>query len=162
TGQLYALAVNGAIAHLYTLNTTTGVAAQVGGNIALPQSVGVVAGVAHGFDFNPTVARTRVVADSRGNFRLNPDNGAVAGVDVALPAGAVVVGAAYDRNFASIPPPPATATTLYGIDANTDQLVTIGGVNSTPSPNTGQVTAVGVLRPGHSWSRDQLQRRRRL
>ena len=144
-GALYAMGVAGATARLYTINPVTAIATQVGGNVALPQSVGVVAGTSYGFDFNPTVDRIRVVADSRDNFRLNPDNGAVAGADTALTAGSVVVGAAYDRNFASIPPVPGTATTLFGIDANTNQLVTIGGVNSTPSPNTGQVFAVGNL-----------------
>jgi hypothetical protein len=79
-GALYALGVNGATAHLYTINPTTGAATQVGGNIPLPQSVGVVAGANYGFDFNPTVDRIRVVADSRDNFRLNPDTGSVAGV----------------------------------------------------------------------------------
>ncbi|HKQ75575.1 MAG TPA: DUF4394 domain-containing protein [Blastocatellia bacterium] len=142
TGQLYSLGVNGANARLYIINPGTGAATQLGGTTTLPQSVGVVAGADYGFDFNPTVDRIRVVADSRDNFRLNPINGAVAGVDTALTAGSVVVGAAYDRNFAVTPQPP---TTLFGIDANTDQLVTIGGVNGAPSPNTGMVLVVGNL-----------------
>ncbi len=141
-GALYALGVNGATAHLYTINPESGAATQIGGNISLPQSAGVGAGTAYGFDFNPTVDRIRVVADSRDNFRLNPDTGTVAGADTALTAGAVITGAAYDRNFVVTPQPP---TTLFGIDVNTDQLVTVGGVNGVPSPNTGQVFAVGNL-----------------
>lgn len=143
TGGLYGLGVTGGnVGRLYLINPTTGAALQPGGagSFALPQSAGVAAGGAYGFDFNPTVDRIRVVADSRDNFRLNPDTGTVAGVDTALTAGAQVAGAAYDRNFGG-----ATQTTLFGIDFNTDQLVMIGGVNGAPSPNGGVVTTVGNL-----------------
>jgi len=141
-GKLYAMGVNGATGRLYTLNLETGAATPVGTGFALPQSAGASVGVDYGFDFNPTVDRIRVTADSRDNFRLHPDTGAVAGVDFGLTPGAVVVGAAYDRNVATTPP---TATTLYAIDANTDQLVTIGGIDSAPSPNGGVVRPIGAL-----------------
>src|SRR5262252_4778153 len=36
-------------------------------------------------------------------------------------------------------------TTLYAIDPNADQLVTIGGIDSAPSPNGGVVRVVGPL-----------------
>ncbi|HMV51157.1 MAG TPA: DUF4394 domain-containing protein, partial [Blastocatellia bacterium] len=142
TGGLYGLGVNGSVGRLYLIDPVTGAALQAGaaGTFALPQSAGVAAGTDYGFDFNPTVDRVRVFANSRDNFRLNPDTGGVTGADTALTAGAQVVGAAYDRNFAG-----ATQTTLYGIDFNTDQLVTIGGINGTPSPNGGVVTTVGNL-----------------
>ena len=139
-GQLYAMGVNGSSGRLYTINPATGAATAVGTGFALPQSAGASAGKDYGFDFNPTVDRIRVIADSRDNFRLHPDTGAVAGVDFILSPGAVVVGAAYDRNFAG-----AKVTTLYGIDANTDQLVSIGGIDSAPSPNGGVVRSVGPL-----------------
>ena len=144
TGQLYALGVNGANARLYLIDPGSGAATQIGGTTTLPQSAGVVgAETDFGFDFNPTVDRIRVVANNRDNFRLNPNTGGVAGADTALNPGApVIVGAAYDRNFVVFPQPP---TTLFGIDANTDQLVTIGGVNGAPSPNTGMVFVVGNL-----------------
>ena len=146
TGQLYAMGVVGATGRLYTLNLDTAAATLVGAGFALPQSAGVVAGVDYGFDFNPTVDRIRVVADSRDNFRLNPNTGAVAGADTALNSltgTPVITGAAYDRNFVASPQP---ATTLFGIDANTDQLVTIGNVNGAPtSPNSGMVFVVGNL-----------------
>src|SRR5262249_21759222 len=132
--------ITGASGRLYTLNPLTGMASPVGAGFSMPQSAGAAAGKDYGFDFNPTVDRIRVMADSRDNFRLNPDTGAVAGADFPLSAGAVVVGAAYDRNFAG-----SKVTTLYGIDANTDQLVTIGGVDSSPSPNGGVVRPVGPL-----------------
>src|SRR5262245_11408918 len=140
TGQLYAMGVSGSTGRLYIINPATGAATTVGTGFALPQSAGASAGKDFGFDFNPTVDRIRVVSDSRDSFRLHPDTGAVAGADFALTPGAVVVGAAYDRNFAG-----AKVTTLYGIDANTDQLVTIGGIDSSPSPNGGVVRPIGPL-----------------
>src|SRR5262249_29552696 len=140
TGQLYALAVNGASGRLYTINPLTGAANAVGAGFTLPQSAGAGAGKDYGFDFNPTVDRIRVVADSRDHFRLHPDTGAVAGTDLGLSKGAVITGAAYDRNFAG-----SKMTTLYAIDPNADQLVTIGGIDSSPSPNGGVVRPVGPL-----------------
>ncbi len=140
TGQLYALAVNGASGRLYTINPLTGAAKSVGSPFTMPQSAGTSAGKDFGFDFNPTVDRIRVVADSRDNFRLHPDTGAVAGADLGLSPGATITGAAYDRNFAG-----SKVTTLYAIDTNADQLVTIGGIDSAPSPNNGVVRNVGPL-----------------
>ncbi|MGH9936125.1 MAG: DUF4394 domain-containing protein, partial [Blastocatellia bacterium] len=139
-GLLYAMGVNGATGRLYTINAVTGAATPVGTGFALPQSAGTSVGKDYGFDFNPTVDRIRVVADSRDSFRLHPDTGAVAGVDFGLSPGAAVASAAYDRNFAG-----AKVTTLYAIDSNTDQLVTIGGIDSAPSPNGGVVRPIGAL-----------------
>jgi hypothetical protein len=140
TGQLYALGVNGASGRLYTINPLTGAATAIGAVFTLPQSAGASAGKDYGFDFNPTVDKIRVVADSRDNFRLNPDTGAVAGVDFILSPGAAVNGVAYDRNF-----PGSKVTTLYAIDPNTDQLVSIGGIDSAPSPNGGVIRQIGPL-----------------
>jgi hypothetical protein len=142
TGELFGMGVAGALGRIYVINPVTGAAIQPGGvgSFALPQSAGVAAGGTYGFDFNPTVDRIRVVADSRDNFRLNPNNGAIAGADTALGVGAQISGAAYDRNFNG-----TAQTTLFAIDFNTDQLVLIGGANGTPSPNGGTVTPVGSL-----------------
>lgn len=140
TGQLYAFGETGGAAHLYVLDPLSAAGVAIGGVIAVPESAGVVLGMEYGFDFNPQVDRIRVVADSRDNFRLNPNTGALAGVDVALSLGSVVTAAAYDRNFAG-----TTQTTLFGIDSTSDQLVMIGGVNGSPSPNGGVVTPVGPL-----------------
>src|SRR5262245_362040 len=139
-GQLYAMGVNGASGRLYTINPLTSAATPVGAGFTLPQSAGASAGKDYGFDFNPTVDRIRVVADSRDNFRVHPDTGAVAGADFGLSEGAVVTGVAYDRNFGG-----SKVTTLYAIDPNADQLVTIGGIDSAPSPNGGVTRVVGPL-----------------
>src|SRR5215510_177509 len=141
TGQLYALGVSGATGRIYTINPLTGAASAVGTGFMMPLSGGASAGKDYGFDFNPTVDRIRVVADSRDNFRVHPDTGAaVIPADFAITPGAVITGVAYDRNFGG-----SKVTTLYAIDPNADQLVTIGGIDSSPSPNGGVVRKVGSL-----------------
>ncbi len=129
----------------YRLDAGTGAATAIG-----PPLAGVTDGTAYGMDFNPTVDRIRVVNDGDENLRINPNNGARADApvnDVDLSPAAALVGAvAYDRP-ALAPTVPATAanTTLYALRPSTDELVTIGGVNSTPSPNQGALAAVGPL-----------------
>ena len=146
-GVLYAL---GKTSRLYTVDATTGVAAQVGEAFAVP-----LAGTNFGFDFNPTVDRIRVTSDSGQNLRLNPDTGAVADADpttegiqtdgdiAAAGQTPVVPHVAYTENVAG-----ATTTTLYGIDTDAGTLVTIGtaaGAAEPVSPNTGTVFSVGPL-----------------
>ena len=117
-----------------------------------------------GFDFNPTVDRVRVVNNSDGvaiddgnynNYRFNPDNGAQvdgnngqatepppfpAGVqadgdlryaDMSTPN---IVASAYTNNFDG-----ATTTTLFSIDATTDNLTVQN------PPNLGTQNVVGPL-----------------
>jgi hypothetical protein len=136
TGQLYGL---GSTSRLYTIDLTTGVATQVG---ASPFGV-ALSGTDFGFDFNPVVDRVRVVSDADQNLRLNPNNGALAGVDTALSyaagdpnAGANpnIVGAAYTNSFAG-----ASTTTLYGIDSNLDIL------SIQNPPNNGTHNTIGPL-----------------
>src|SRR5262249_32892052 len=135
TGQLYGMSVDGAGAgtngRLYTINPLTGAFTQVGAAFTIP-----VAGVGYGFDFNPTVDRIRAVNHGNANFRLNPNNGTIAGVDPMInPAGQMIDSAAYDRNFDG--QLGASGTTLYTINPVTARLQTQGGVNQNPSPNTG-------------------------
>jgi hypothetical protein len=119
TGQLFALGYNptGTQAQLYTLNPTTGVLTSVGTAITL--NLGTVLNRI-GFDFNPTVDRIRVTGSNNSNFRLNPNNGAIAATDVNLAyattdanaAQTPGVGAvAYGNSFIG-----ATNTVLYDID----------------------------------------------
>ncbi len=140
-GVLYGL---GNSNRLYTINTTTGAATQVGaaGNFTL-------SGAAFGVDFNPVPDRLRVVSQADQNIRLNPNDGTLAGTDTALAYAAGdpgfgvnpnVVGAAYTNNFGG-----ATVTTLFGIDSGRDVLVRQGGINGAPSPNGGALTTIGAL-----------------
>ncbi|HVG33668.1 MAG TPA: DUF4394 domain-containing protein [Pyrinomonadaceae bacterium] len=142
-GVLYGL---GSTSRLYTINTTTGVATQVGAGQFTP----LLSGTAFGFDFNPVADRIRVVSDTDQNLRLDPDTGAVSNTDTTLAfdagdthngANPNIVGSAYTNNVAG-----ATSTTLYGIDQNFDALVRQGSVNGTPtSPNSGTLFTIGPL-----------------
>lgn len=135
TGELYGL---GSASRLYTIDTTTKQATQVGSDGAFTLS-----GTAFGFDFNPTVDRIRVTSNTGQNLRLNPNNGALAATDTALAyaagdpnAGAPprVVGSAYTNNVAG-----AVTTTLYDIDSNLDLLATQN------PPNGGTLNTIGAL-----------------
>lgn len=132
TGQLYGL---GSENRLYTINTATGAATQVGSDGAFALN-----GSSFGFDFNPTVDRIRLVSDSDQNLRLNPITGGLGATDANLNPASDVVGSAYTNNFAG-----ATTTTLYGIDYVTNNLVRQGGIDGPPSPNLGNISVVGAL-----------------
>ncbi len=134
-GTLYGL---GSTNRLYTINTSTGAATQVGGVFSTPLS-----GSFFGFDFNPTVDRIRITSNTGQNLRVHPVTGAVAFVDGTLAyAGTdpnfgstpMIVGSAYTNNFHG-----ATTTTLYDIDANLGNLVTQN------PPNSGTLNTVGSL-----------------
>lgn len=128
TGQLFAL---GSSSRLYTINMSSGAAAMVG---SMPLAT-LLDGTSFGFDFNPTVDRIRVVSNTGQNLRLNPNDGTVAVVDMALnPGTPMVSAAAYTNNFAG-----ATSTVLYDIDPATDKLY-----KQLP-PNDGTLVEVGSL-----------------
>lgn len=135
TRQLYAL---GSLNRIYTLNTATAAATQVGSGFSP-----LLNGVEFGFDFNPVVDRIRVTSDLDQNLRLHPATGAGVATDgsLAYVAGDPnfgrnpnVVGSAYTNNFAG-----TGSTTLYNIDSELDILVT-----QVP-PNAGGLNTVGSL-----------------
>jgi hypothetical protein len=157
TGELMLITVpTGVLANAtvrtYSLDPTNAVATLVG---SIPGTVPGAADVPTGADFNPVVDRLRVVNANNENFRINPNNAALAGDDVNLtynaPATGPITAVAYDRNVAPGPPgtaaPPGTLTTLYGIDVGSDRLVTIGGVSSQNpgGPNGGKVDPAGTF-----------------
>ena len=141
---LYGLGTTGQV---YVINGVTGAATAIG--TPLPLS-GFPA--AAGFDFNPSVDRIRIVTDANQNFRINPDTGLIAATDpnVAYRAGdsgagsnPTITGAAYTNNV-----PGGTPTVLYLLDSASGTLVTQGSVDSTISPNSGQLLTVGSLGVG--------------
>jgi len=152
TGGLYAVSVNvvndNNSLQLYTLNPATAVATPVGGITTIADIGNAVVSI----DFNPVVDRIRLVAaigkGASVNARLNPDTGALIGPDTPLAYApgdvqegdqSAVAAIAYSNNVAG-----ATSTTLFAFDYNFDALVTIGGPNGTPSPNTGLMFSVFV------------------
>ncbi|MCC6510433.1 MAG: DUF4394 domain-containing protein, partial [Pirellulaceae bacterium] len=138
TGQLYAFGLvdDGATrtGRIYTLDPITGVASQVGN---APWSTTLNDTQFVGFNFNPNVDRIRIVDRQGANFRVHPDTGALAGTDTNLSV-AGINGVAYTNNDGA-----RSTTTLYGLNIDQDALVTIGGIDGVPSPNTGVVNTIG-------------------
>jgi hypothetical protein len=158
TGELFAVSVptgvlTNALTRVYSVNADTGAATLIG---SVPASTVPGSGdVPYGMDFNPRIDRIRMVGSNNANFRLNPNNGALAGTDVGLtytaPATGPVGAIAYDRNIAPGPPgtlaDPARLTTIFAIDTGADRLDTIGGIDGAApgGPNGGTVTSIGAL-----------------
>ena len=120
-GQLYGL---GSSSRLYTINTGTGVATEVPPPGAFTPALN---GFNFGFDFNPTIDRIRVVAETNSNMVINPNDGSAAAF-TSLFFGAAdpnfgvdpnVVHSAYTNNFLG-----AQTSQLYGIDSGLNILVT--------------------------------------
>jgi hypothetical protein len=139
TGQLYGL---GSSNRLYTIDPATGAATAV---VSTTFAI-TLTGTSFGFDFNPQVDRIRVVSNTGQNLRLNPITGGVVDADAATPgiqpdgplngATTSVVAAAYTNNFSG-----TVATTLYNIDATSDQVF----IQNPPNPGTQVlVGALGV------------------
>ncbi|MBC8097415.1 MAG: DUF4394 domain-containing protein [Akkermansiaceae bacterium] len=124
---------------LYTIDTLTGNATVVGGAAFAASPTGT----RYGFDFNPTVDRIRLVTDQAENYRLNPNNGALAFTDGILAYNVGdssfgldprISGAAYINNS-----PSALSTLLYVIDSQLDILALQNPANS------GVLTTIGGL-----------------
>jgi hypothetical protein len=139
-GLLYGFGVNAATdtATLYNISVLTGAAAIVGSfgpvlGLDLPSS-------GYGFDFNPVVDRIRVTTDTGLNFRVNPNNGSLTGIDTAISGASDIAGAAYTND--------GGVTTLYTLDSISDQLMIQGGLGGNPSPNGGIQNPVGSVGVG--------------
>lgn len=142
TGQVFALGYNAGTTQiqLYTLNVTTGALTTVGAALTLNLGTNLAR---IGFDFNPTVDRIRLTGSNNSNFRLNPNNGALAATDGNLAY------ATTDANAAQTPGVGAvaytnsyigsTATTLYDVDEANSRL-TIQN-----PPNNGTLNTVGTI-----------------
>ncbi len=142
-GQLYGLVFESAsIGRLVTIDKSTGGVTSVGPNPV------VIGGSFYGVSFDPASDQLRAVSNFDLNIRISPAGGtgstdttlAFAAGDPNFGVNPSVVHLAHTNAFAG-----ATTTTTYGIDAATDSLVRIGGVNATPSPNGGQLTTIGSL-----------------
>ena len=130
--QLYSVSTTGTVYRL-TLS---------GGNY-LATSLGTISpspsGASFGLDFNPVPDRLRMVSDTNQNVRINQTaTPATVTVDGTITLNGStdvdLIGSAYTNNFN-----PGAGTTLFGIDAFTDSLV------SASNPNAGTYTSVGLL-----------------
>jgi hypothetical protein len=145
TDQVFAIAApsgqaTAQAASTYIIDVDTGVARLAAISTA---TIPLFGDVVTAYDFNPNVDRIRVMNVNDENFRLNPNNGALAADDPNVgPATADLVEVAYDRNAHTAG---SVATTLFAINRASSALSLVGGVNGTPSPNGGAVSDVGSL-----------------
>ncbi len=134
-GGLYALSSAGKI---YTIAPDTGVAtlkstlAADAADATAPFTA--LAGTAFGVDFNPVPDRLRVISNTGQSLRINVDTGATTTDGAINGASTGYSSVAYSNAFAA-----ACRTTLYAIDATTDQLFTQN------PPNDGTAVATGAL-----------------
>jgi hypothetical protein len=131
SGALYGLGAGGGV---YSIEVRDG-AAVASRRAQLDQPL---SGSAFGIDFNPTVDRLRIVSDTGQNLRANVDTGATL-VDGALNTLGVPTSGVVAAGYTNTDTDPGTATTLYVLDAATDQLTL-----QSP-PNAGGLTPVGPL-----------------
>ncbi len=145
TGVIYSVAISATTSRVVTVNPVSGAVTGVGTGFTPLLATTPF----YGLDFNPVPDRIRVVNGAGLSIRLNPNDGTLAGTDTSLSYAVGDPGAgtppqvtqvAYSNNVAG-----TTTTTLYGIDFATDVLVRVGGVDGTPSPNTGVLTTIGSL-----------------
>ena len=137
-GALYAL---GSTGRVYTVNATTGVATMASTLTADPadstNAFTALSGTEFGVDFDPVSDRLRVVSDTGQNLSINVDIGTTI-TDAPLTSGGSarsgITGAAYSNAFGA-----ACRSTLYYLDATTDELLT------TDDPAGGVLRAVGPL-----------------
>jgi hypothetical protein len=137
TGQLYALSSTdaGGSAQLYTVNLGTGALTTVGSGFTIAENTSTRLSI----DFNPVVDLLRVVTGSTQNLRVDPGTGLLVGQDTNINPDDLISDVAYSNNVVG-----ATQTTLYAYNFSTDEVGTIGGVNGSPSPNTGTFNALGA------------------
>jgi hypothetical protein len=151
TGQLYALSLDVTAANkaqLYTVNLSNGALTPVGSIITLGTNSSPLVEM----EFNPVTDTIRVVTGANqdsgqtNNFRLTPAG--VLTTDPNLDYDSTDVNPNFSNNqlvAAAFTNPSAGQTTLYVWDwGGFDSLLTLGGVNGSPSPDTGKLFTVQV------------------
>lgn len=131
-GKLYGVGNQGGV---YTLQPAYATATKVS------QLSVALSGTTFGVDFNPAADRLRIISDTGQNLRHNVNAGGTTLSDTALTyppattAAAGVTAAAYTNNDLNAD----TATTLYDLDTNLDQVALQSPANS------GQLAPIGKL-----------------
>ncbi len=92
-----------------------------------------------GFDFSPVDDDIRIFGGDASNLRMNPNTAGVS-VETPLAPEYFLAGLAFDHNEAG-----TTASTLFGLDYPSQNLVRIGGVDGVPPPSGGEATVIGPL-----------------
>jgi hypothetical protein len=139
-GRLYGVGNGGGVYRLDTATAEASFVSQIGPALE---------GTAFGVDFNPVADRLRIVSDAGQNLRHDvtaPTGGTTEDLDLtyttppAVPVTATgIVAAAYTNNDITVMGAANTATTLFDLDSNLNQLV----IQS--PPNNGILAATGLL-----------------
>jgi hypothetical protein len=130
-GKLYGVGNAGGV---YTIDTSSAAAVKVS------QLTVALNGASFGVDFNPAADRLRIVSDAGQNLRHNVNVGGVTLVDTSLNyavgvTATGITGIAYTNNDLDA----NTATTLFDVDTNLNQ------VALQSPPNAGSLVATGKL-----------------
>ena len=128
--KLYGVGNGGGV---YTLDPETAEASFVS------QLSEALSGTSFGVDFNPAADRLRIVSDTGQNLRHNvalATGGTTADLPLSAPG---VSGAAYTNNDLTVMGAPNTATTLFDLNASTNEIA----IQS--PPNNGNLVATGAL-----------------
>src|SRR5688572_16709589 len=141
TGGLYAL---GLTSRLYQIDTSTGVATEVGAGPFAP----ALSGLAFDLELDPVADVARITSDADQNLTVDLTTGLVTAgtaldydaTDINFGADPLIAAAAYASNSSGV-----SAATLFAIDTGLDRLVRIGGAGGTPSADLGQIFTVGAL-----------------
>ncbi len=144
--SLYALGYNDSSSYtLYRIDTANGAATAINATPGTMALGGASARI--GFDFNPTVDRIRISSSTTANFRLNPNDGAVAATDgnfkfIAGDANngrpARIGAVAYTRSFQG-----TTSTMLYALDDSLGALLVV----DTPNSGASRTLAANAFAP---------------
>ncbi len=132
-GVLYAVAINGDLFRLLTIDTATGLTTQVGTTQSRPF------GAPLGVDFDPVADSLIVVGGNADMYGIDPDTGVavfVGGFTYGSADSPSIAHIAYTNSIAG-----ATTTVLYGIDWVLDS----SAASATWPPNTGFLTTLGFL-----------------
>src|SRR5947207_6051682 len=127
TGQFYAVAFNTTthVAQLGTINLNTGAFTAIGA------AINVGSGTTISLADNPVTDRLTLITDTGVDLSINP-NDATFTAQTGITGGIDISGLAFSNNFKG-----ALSTTLFGIDATNNALVTV-------DTSTGAVATVGA------------------
>ncbi len=155
-GRLYALGANAGAGTVQLYHISSSISSALATPIGTPgtfvDAIGMpvlITSAGFGVDFNPAVDRVRVVTSDGRNFRMNPNTGAFVDGDLGGSPGSVaglnmdgaLNGAANTAHACAYTNSRinTTATTLYTIDAASDQLMIQN------PPNMGTLTAAQIV-----------------
>lgn len=137
TGELYGL---GSTTRLYKIDLVTAAASQMG-----TSTFDAGTSTEFGMDFDPVADTLRVVTNEDHNLVLDPDGVEEPLAGPALAPASELSDVGYTNSY-----PGSTTTTLYGLDTETDSLVTISAGGEVSTVTTLKFGGTENIHPGSS------------